>query len=119
MEEIIEENKKLKERVKELEQILARKSGSSSRAYDEIRTMIINKVSKEVDLPPELEEWKNKDVRCRAERQIMSDLKWELRVRRVTDFRDEHIEPAKEYIENYTLSEELKKNKWRKENGRI
>lgn len=111
--ELLEENKNLKERIKELELILKRKSGSSCRAYDQIRAMIINKVNEEVDLPKELEGWKNKDVRNRAERQIMSDLKWDLRVRKITDFRDEHIQKAKEYIENYEIPEELKKNRRR------
>ena len=110
--ELIAENGKLKERIKELEELLKRKSGSSSRAYDEIRAMIINKVSKEVDIPNNLQDWQKKDLRSRAERQIMSDVKWDLRVRRITDFRDEHIEPAKEYIDKYIIPKELKKNRW-------
>lgn len=112
MEEILEENKKLKERVKELEEILKRKNGSNSRAYDEIRAMIITKVSKEINIPEYLQNWQKKDLRNRAERKIMSDLKWDLRVRRVTDFRDEHIELAKDYIDKYVISEELKRNRW-------
>lgn len=28
------------------------------------------------------------------------------------NFRSEHIEPAKEYIDNYILPEELKKSRW-------
>lgn len=114
MEGILEENKKLKERIKQLENLLQRKSGSSSRAYDEIRAMIINKVDKEVKIPDYLEDWQKRDGRARAERQIMSDLKWDLRVRRIQDFRDEHIEQAKEYINNYILSEELKRSRWNK-----
>ena len=112
MEEIIKENEQLKERIKELELLLQRKSSGSSRAYDEIRAMIINKVNKEVDIPECLEEWQKKDTRQRAERQIMSDLKWDLRIRRIQDFRDVDIEPAKEYIEKYILPEELKKSRW-------
>ncbi len=112
MEEIIERNKKLEERVKELEELLKRKNSGSSRAYDEIRAMIISKVNKEVDMPDTLKEWQKKDLRSRAERQIMSDLKWDLRVRRIQDFRDEHIEPAKEYVDKYIIPEELKKNRW-------
>lgn len=112
MEELIKENQELKERIQELELLLKRKSGSSSRAYDEIRAMIINKVSKEVNVPESLEDWQKRDDRQRAERQIMSDLKWDLRIRRIQDFRDEHIEPAKEYIANYILPEELKKSRW-------
>lgn len=111
-EEILAENCKLKERIKELENLLQRKSGSNSRAYDEIRAMIINKVNKEVEIPDSLLDWQKKDDRSRAERQIMSDLKWDLRVRRIQDFRDEHIEQAREYVDNYVLSEELKKSRW-------
>ena len=110
--ELIAENGKLKERIKELELLLQRKSNGSSRAYDEIRAMIIKKVDKEVEIPDYLEDWQKKDTRQKAERQIMSDLKWDLRIRRIQDFRDENIEPAKEYIEKYVLSEELKKSKW-------
>ena len=33
----------------------------------------------------------------------MVDLKWELRVRTVSDFKDEHIEKAKQYLENYKV----------------
>ncbi len=112
MEEILEENEKLKERIQELELLLKRKSGSNTRAYDEIRTMIISKVNKEVIIPENLEEWQKRDDKSRAERQIMSDLKWDLRIRRIQDFRDEHIEQAKEYINKYILSEELKKSRW-------
>ena len=110
--ELIAENGKLKERIKELELLLQRKSNGSSRAYDEIRAMIIKKVDKEVEIPDYLEDWQKKDTRQKAERQIMSDLKWDLRIRRIQDFRDENIEQAKEYIEKYVLSEELKKSKW-------
>ena len=114
--ELIVENGRLKERIKELELLLKRKSNGSSRAYDEIRAMIINKVDKEVKLPEYLEDWQKKETKNKAERQIMSDLKWDLRIRRIQDFRDENIEPAKEYIEKYILSDELKKSRWDCEN---
>ena len=110
--ELMAENVKLKERVKELELLLQRKSSGSSRAYDEIRAMIIKKVDKEIEKPKQLAEWQIKDDRQRAERQIMSDLKWDLHIRRIQDFRDEHIELAKNYIEKYVLSDELKKSRW-------
>ncbi len=110
--ELIAENGKLKERVKELELLLQRKSSGSSRAYDEIRAMIIKKVDKEVELPEYLEDWQKKDTRQKAERQIMSDLKWDLRIRRIQDFRDENILPAKDYIEKYVLADNLKKSRW-------
>ena len=111
MEEILEENRKLKERVAELEGIIQRKSGSSARAYDEIRAMIINKAKKEVEediVNGDKKNW----TRKRAEKQIMSDLKWDLRIRRVADFRDEHIAQAKEYLEKYVIPDELKKSRW-------
>ena len=74
--------------------------------------MIIEKVQKEVERPKELAEWQNKYTRQRAERQIVRDLKWDLRVRNISDFRSEHIQVAKKYIDNYVISEELKKSRW-------
>lgn len=112
MEELIEENKKLKERIAFLESIVNRGSSGNTSAYNAIRLMIIEKVQKEVEQPENLEGWQNKDTRQRAERQIMRDLKWDLRVRNISDFRSEHIQPAKEYIEKYILPEELKKSRW-------
>ena len=112
MEEIIKENENLKERIQELENLLKRKNGSNSRAYDEIRAMIITKVDKEVDIDivnGEERRW----TRKKAEKQIMSDLKWDLRIRRITDFRDENIEPAREYLNAYIIPDELKKSNWR------
>ena len=72
----------------------------------------MQKVSKEIDIPESLEDWQKKDTRQRAERQIMHDLKWDMHIRTISDFRSEHIEKAKEYIENYILPEELKKSRW-------
>ncbi len=112
MEEILEENKKLKERIKTLETLLNRKNAGHASAYNAIREMIIEKVRQEVSTPDYLLDWQKKDTLQRAERQIMSDLKWDLRVRRIEDFRSEHIEPAKEYIEKYELTEDLKKSRW-------
>lgn len=112
MEEIIKENENLKERIQELENLLKRKNGSNSRAYDEIRAMIITKVDKEVDIDivnGEERRW----TRKKAEKQIMSDLKWDLRIRRITDFRDENIEEAREYLNAYIIPDELKKSNWR------
>ncbi len=113
MENLEEENKKLKERIAFLESIVNRGSSGNTSAYNAIRLMIIEKVEKEVEQLESLEEWQNKDTRQRAERQIMRDLKWDLRVRNISDFRSEHIEPAREYITKYILPEELKKPRWR------
>lgn len=111
--ELLEENKKLKERVAFLESIVNRGSSGNTSAYNAIRLMIIEKVQKEVEQLDWLKDWQNRDTRQRAERQIMRDLKWDLRVRTISDFRSEHIEKAKEYINNYVLPEELKKSRWR------
>ena len=110
--ELMEENRRLKEKVTFLESVINRGSSGNTSAYNAIRLMIMGKVKKEVEIPENLLEWQKKDTRQRAERQIMSDLKWDLRVRNISDFRSEHIEPAKQYIENYILSEDLKKSKW-------
>lgn len=114
MEEILEENKKLKERVAELEGLLERTKGSSTRAYSEIRAMIINKANNEVEediVNGTSHDW----TRKRAEKKIMSDLKWDLRIRVVSDFRDEHISKAKEYLSNYVIPEDFRKSRWNKE----
>lgn len=110
-EELIVENRKLKEKIQELELLLKRKSNRSSRAYDEIRAMIISKVDKEVEVD-NVNGQERRWTRQTVEKQIMSDLKWDLRIRRVTDFRNEDIEPAREYIKNYVIPEELKKSRW-------
>lgn len=110
--ELIEENRKLKERVAFLESIVNRGSSGNTSAYNTIRLMIMEKVKKEVEIPENLLEWQKKDTRQRAERQIMRDLKWDLRVRNISDFRSEHIEPAREYINKYILPEDLKKSRW-------
>lgn len=111
--ELLEENKKLKERIEFLESIVNRGSSGNTSAYNAIRLMIIEKVQKEVELIEHLEGWQNKDTRQRAERQIMRDLKWDLRVRNISDFRMEHIEIARKYIDEYVIPEELKKSRWK------
>ncbi len=110
--EMLNKIKELEERNKFLESVIARGSTGNTSAYNAIRLMIIEKVKNEVEQPEGLEGWQNKDTRQRAERRIMADLKWDLRVRNISDFRAEHIEPAKEYIKKYILTEELKKSRW-------
>jgi len=105
MEELIKENAKLKERVKYLENILNRGNAGNSTAYTTIRGMIINKVEKEIDLT-QFEEWNRKHKRQQYERQIMRDLLWTIRVRRVTELRTEHIKQAEEFINNYEFEKE-------------
>lgn len=110
--EMLNKIKELEERNKFLESVIARGSTGNTSAYNTIRLAIIEKVKNEVEQPECVEDWQNKDTRQRAERRIMADLKWDLRVRNISDFRAEHIEPAKEYIKNYILPEELKKSRW-------
>ncbi len=107
IEELEEENKRLK-------RMLNMNRSDKVGAYNEIRQMIRMKVEDENvpldynEISGEYYDWTKK---C-AERQIMRDLKWDLRVRVVTDFTQEHIQPAKEYIENYVLPEKYKKSRW-------
>ena len=110
--EMLDKIKELEERNKFLESIVNRGSSGNTSAYNAIRLMIIEKVQKEVEQPENLKDWQKKDDRQRAERRIMSDLKWDIRVRNISDFRAEHIELAKEYINNYVLPDELKKSRW-------
>lgn len=104
MEEILEENRKLKERVAYLENIINKGNSGNSTAYNTIRGMIINKVSKEIDLS-QYEGWQRRHKRQKVERQLMRDLLWEIRVRRVTELKIEHIKPAEEFIQNYKFEE--------------
>lgn len=110
--EMLDKIKELEERNQFLESVVNRGNAGNTSAYNAIRLMIIEKVQKEVEQLENLEDWKKRDDRQRAERRIMSDLKWDLRVRNISDFRAEHIEPAKEYINNYVLAEDLKKSRW-------
>ena len=103
MENLIEENKKLKEKIAFLENIINRGNKGNISTYNTIRGMIINKVANEYDLSQfgELEKWERERKIEGAERNLMSDLKWELRVRRTRDFREDHIKLAEEYIKEY------------------
>lgn len=109
--EMLNKIKELEERNKFLESVIAKGSSGNISAYNSIRLMIIEKVNKEVELD-NIDGQEKRWTRERAERQIMRDLKWDLRVRTISDFRSEHIQPAKEYIEKYILPEELKKSRW-------
>lgn len=117
--EMLNKIKELEERNRFLESIVNRGSSGNTSAYNAIRLMIIEKVDKEVYIPETLLDWQKKDTKSRAERKIMSDLKWDLRVRNISDFRSEHIQPAKEYIANYILPEELKKSRWEGKNNEM
>lgn len=103
--ELLEENKKLKERIEFLEKVINRGSRGNTSAYNAIRTMIVEKVEKEYDLTQfgDLKDWQIKNKKEVKERNIMSDLKWDIRVRNISDFRAEHVEQAKKYLENYKI----------------
>ena len=102
-EELLEENKQLKERIQYLENILNYGKSGNSGAYNSIRGMIINKVKKELTIP-EKEQWRKEGYIKQKERQVMSDLLWNIRVRRVGELRTEHIKQAEEYINNYKFN---------------
>lgn len=112
--EVLEENKRLKERVAELETLLQNKNTNNARAYNEIRLMIANKVKNEVEADI-IQGVSHNWTRKRAEKKIMSDLKWDLRVRIVADFREDHINQAKEYLNNYVIPDEYRFSRWNKE----
>lgn len=109
--EMIDKIKELEERNKFLESVVNRGSSGNASAYNAIRLMIIEKVDKEVEVDI-INGQEKRWTRQKAERQIMRDLKWDLHVRNISDFRSEHIQPAKEYIDNYVLLEDLKKSRW-------
>lgn len=102
--EILEENKRLKERIQYLENVLSRGNTGNSNAYNTIRGMIISKVQNEIDFTI-YDEWRRKHERQKKERQIMRDLLWNIRVRRVTELRTEHIEQAEKFIQEYKFEE--------------
>ena len=109
--ELSEENQKLKERVVFLERTLSRGKSGNTSAYNQIRTMIVQKVEKEVEI--DIVSGQERDwTRKVAEKKIMSDLKWDLRVRVIADFSMEHVKLAEEYLNNYILPEEYKKSRW-------
>ena len=99
-EELMQENADLRERIRILENIINRGNRTNANAYSVIRGMIIEKVEKEVDLNV-YEDWTRKQKRQQFERQLMQDLLWEIRVRRVAELRNEHIKQAEEFINKY------------------
>lgn len=103
--ELLDKIKQLEEENKTLKEILERGNSGNSSAYNAIRLMIIEKVQKEVNIPEDSEGWQKKKARQKAERQIMRDLLWSIRVRRVTELRTEHVKQAEEYIKNYKFKE--------------
>lgn len=113
--ELLEENKQLKERIDFLEDLLNKGNRGHTTAYNAVRAIIIEKVKKEVDISGISEQWKIDDTYKKAERRIMKDLQWDLRIRTTADFKSEHVKSAKEYIDQYILSEDLKKSRWTKE----
>lgn len=105
-EELERENKELKERIEFLEKVIKKGNTGNSSAYTMIRLAIVEKVDKEFDTS-RFDEWKRNIEVSKLQRQIMRDLKWELRVRQISDFRLDHVEAAKEYIKNYKIE-----NRW-------
>jgi hypothetical protein len=92
--------RELKQRVEELERenkILREKlkRRPSPSAREKISQAISDRV---VELNPE----GGKYAKQAMKRNIMEDLKWELRVRYANQLSDEHVEPALEFIRNWT-----------------
>lgn len=102
VEKLERENQELKERIEFLEKIISKGNAGNSSAYSAIRLAIVEKVDKEFDVT-KFEDWQRKWEIQKAQRQIMRDLKWDMHIRQISDFRQEHIEPAKEYIANYKI----------------
>lgn len=102
--ELEEENKRLKEENEELKRLMKSKiTAGSMTPYQIIASTISHKVYDEVS--------KNikQMTKQRLKRKIMEDLKWELRVRYANDFKEEHIESAKAYIDNYKIDDFYRK----------
>ena len=97
MEELIAENKELKENIKMLESMIYSGDDVAKKVANKIRFMIKEKVYKECK--------KDDFLRERARRQLMQDLKWDLRIRTNDDFEQKHIDEAREYITNYEIDE--------------
>ena len=102
--ELEDQNDRLIEERNELKSLMATKiTAGSMTPYQIITSTISNKVYNEVD------EKYGRMTKQSLKRKIMDDLKWELRVRYANDFKEEHIEPAKQYIDNYKIEDYYKK----------
>lgn len=98
IEELTKENSFLKN-------LLERKVSSSSiSAYEVVSRMVANKVYDEV------REDVGSNVKTSLKRKLMDDLKWDLRVRKATDFTQNHIPKVEEYIKNYTFDKQYVKS---------
>ncbi len=98
--EMLDKIKTLEEENAMLKKTLERKLTSGSMtAYETIRNMIYEFVNKEV---------KNTitgNQRSNLRRKIVDDMKWDLRVRTINDFKVEDISRAKEYLATYKINE--------------
>lgn len=101
-EELVRENNELKERIEFLEKVINKGNTGNSSAYSTIRLAIIEKVDKDFDVS-QFDDWKRKMEVQKMQRQIMRDLKWDMHIRQISDFRVEHVDKAKEYITNYKI----------------
>lgn len=114
MKNLEEMNKEeLIERIKFLENQATKSGKVSDRVYKQIGLMVAEKVEKEIpkdEIEGKTYEW----TRERARRELKQDLRWDLRIRNIKDFAEEHLKPAEEYIKNYVFSDDLKKSRWAK-----
>ena len=97
---LLEKIKKLEEENKLLRNTIERKITSGSiTAYETIRNMIFEYVDQKVFKTT------NGNQRSNLRRKIVDDMKWDLRVRTINDFKVEDIPRAKEYLENYKIDD--------------
>lgn len=105
--ELKEENKRLKEENEELKRLMKSKIiAGSMTPYQIIASTISNKVYDEVK--GSFKQATKQSIK----RKIMDDLKWELHVRYANDFKEEHIESAKAFIDNYKIDDFYKKEEY-------
>lgn len=102
--ELINQIEGLKKENEFLKNLLERKVSSSSiSAYEVVSRMVANKVYDEVM------EDVGSHIKTSLKRKLMDDLKWDLRVRKATDFTQEHIAQVEEYIKNYKFDKQYTK----------
>ncbi len=103
--ELMKEIETLRKENEELRYILNSKiSRNSLSAYEIVAKMVANKVYDEV------REDVGCNVRTSLKRKLMDDLKWDLRVRKATNFTQEHIPQVEDYLKKYTFDRQYVKS---------
>ena len=111
--EMLNKIKELEEENKQLKKMIENKVISkNTTAYGIIANLITDKVDNEVH-----EDFEH--CKQTIKRAIIEELKWELHVRYASDFQKENIEPARQFINNYTIDDFYKKPSELKEKAGI